>query len=723
MNNYIFKIYGMDCAEEIAVLKRALSPYLEDITQLQFDLLNGKLTIPQQNLKADVATVVKVVAKTGMKALPWEEYVKKSAEPTMIWQRYKRPILTLLSAVFIIIGYVSSGLQQGFINALISDGVTNGGFLYITVIAFSLAIITGGWFVVPKAILAAKRLQPDMNLLMLIAIVGAMVIGKWLEAATVCFLFSFALLLETWSVNRARSAIKALLSIVPETAHTLCEHHGDIKDLPVAEIAVGALLIIRPGEKVPLDAVITKGETHINQAPITGESLPVFKQINDIIYAGTINEEGVIECRVLKTAEHTTFAQIIKRVEEAQADRARSEQWVERFAHYYTPAMMILAALIICVPPLFFAGSWLQWFYEGLVILVIACPCALVISTPVSIVAGLSAAARVGILIKGGSYLEIPANLRVIALDKTGTVTEGKPVVQTLKGVNEVDETELLIIAGSLESQSDHPLALAIKQAITKQRLNLIAAEQVKEIKGKGVEGLINGKQYWLGSHRLLHEKIKAKDELNKIHDEVLALEDEGHSLLILGVDNSLCGLISVADQVRKECPQVIAKLKALGLKTVLLTGDNKGTAQAIGKLCHFDAIYSELLPEDKLNKITALRQEYKNVAMVGDGINDAPALASADLGIAMAAMGTDVAIETADIALMSDDLNKLPWLIQHSKRTLHVIKQNISFSLIIKAIFITLAFAKLATLWMAIAADTGASLIVVTNGLRLLKL
>ena len=712
----------MDCAEEIAVLKLALKREVSNTELLQFDLLNGKLIIPINVVESNKPALIKVIARTGMKAIDWNEYIKKNFEKSSWWQRYYRLVSTLSSALFIVIAYFINGWQYGFFSVLLNHSQAETSLTLFSRIILTIAAISGGWFIVPKAILAAKRLRPDINLLMLIAVIGAMLIDKWFEAATVTFLFSVALLLESWSVARARNAIQALLSAMPNTAHTVCIHHGEIEDKPIDEIQLGTTLIIRPGEKIPLDAVITKGTTHVNQAPITGESLPVFKKEQDLVYAGTLNDEGVIECQVVKTAEHTIFAQIIKKVEEAQAYRARSEQWVEKFAKIYTPIMILIAVLIMIVPPLFSLGSWSQWIYEGLVILVIACPCALVISTPVSIVAGLSTAARTGILIKGGNYLELPAALRLIALDKTGTITVGKPVLQVIRAVNDFTNQELLRIAGSLEAQSDHPLAKAIKQQVFAQQLVIPAAKEVKEIKGKGIEGVIEGKRYWLGSHRLLHERIIEKTELSKVHDYVMQLEDEGHSLLIAGIENKLCGFISVADQIRKESPEVIKELKSLGLKTVLLTGDNKGTAQAIGKFCKFDAIYSELLPEDKLNQIVNLEKKYKKIAMVGDGINDAPALAAASIGIAMGAIGADIAIETADIALMSDDLTKIPWLIRHSKRTLTIIKQNISFALIVKAIFITLAFTKLASLWLAIAADTGASLIVVTNSLRLLK-
>ncbi|QHS24846.1 heavy metal translocating P-type ATPase [Piscirickettsia salmonis] len=720
MQGYTLKVYGLDCAEEVSALEKVLIPVVKNKNALRFDLLNGKLTIESVDSSIGESDLVAAIAKAGLKAVAWEQYLQDSQQKTGFWPRYGRLILAIISGLALILGYVINGMQYGFLTALAGHESLGWALDKVAISSFIVAIIAGGRYVFPKALIALKGYRADINVLMTIAVIGAVLIAQWVEAAAVTFLFSVALLLENWSVGRARNAIKSLLEIAPDTARTVCAHHG-VDEKPVAEVKIGAIVIVRPGEKIPLDGVITQGQTHVNQAPITGESMAVLKKTGDALYAGTINEEGVIEFKVTRSAEQTTLAQIIKRVEEAQAYRANSEQWVEKFARYYTPAMMVLALLVAVVPPLFFSALWSVWIYEALVILVIACPCALVISTPVSIVSGLSAAARSGVLVKGGAYLEQPAKLDVIALDKTGTLTEGQPEVQRLYAVNGFSEEKLLTVAAALEAESEHPLAVAVLRKAAMAGITVERAVESKAIKGKGVEGYVEGEYYWLGSHRFLHEKKQCSDS-SALHELIMELESAGHSILALGTETAICGVISVADQVREASQRAIRQLKALGLKTVLLSGDNQGTADAVGQLCEIDEVHAELLPEDKVSVIKALHGKNHCVAMIGDGINDAPALVTADLGIAMGAVGSDAAIEAADIALMSDELEKLPWLIGHSRRVMQVIKQNISFAIGVKVIFIALALAGVASLWLAVAADIGVSLLVIFNALRLLK-
>ncbi len=722
MSKYTFKIIGLDCSEEIAILKRSLSPYVSDENKIGFDLLNGKLMIEPDDVVVEEKQLIRIINSTGMRAIPWQSYIVESHKPQSFWIKHGRRLMTLLSGGFLLLGYFLHASEHGFLDALIGEELSGRTFPMSAIIFYALSVITGGWFVFPKAITALKHLRPDMNLLMAIAVIGAMSIGQWFEAAAVAFLFSLALLLEAWSVGQARQSIRGLLKLSSKTAHIICSKGKEIEDKPIEEIKVGQTLLIRPGEKIPLDGRITKGETHINQAPITGESMPIPKQEGDEVYAGTINEEGGIQIEVLKIASDTTLSNIIKRIEEAQAHRAHAEQWVDTFARYYTPFMILVAMLTVLIPPLFFQQPWLNWFYEGLVILVIACPCALVISTPVSIVAGLSRAARNGVLVKGGIYLELPAKFKAIAFDKTGTLTQGKPTVQRLLPLNSHTEEALLSIAAALEFNSEHPIAHAICEHAKEKGLTIKPAESFRVMKGKGAEGYVNDNLYWIGSHRLLHEKLSG-EAVKAAHDKAIQLEVSGQTVVIIGRDNHVCGLIGVADTVREEAKSAIQQLKSIGIKNLfMLTGDNEGTAKAIAAIIGFDAFKSELLPEEKIEHIKLLKHEYENVAMVGDGINDAPAMATASVGIAMGAIGSDVAIETADIALMTDDLTKIAWLIQHSRRTLRIIKQNIIFSLTIKTIFLVLALTGVATLWMAIAADMGASLVVIFNGLRLLK-
>ncbi len=713
-----FRIRGMDCAEEVAALKREVGPLVGGEQNLSFDLLDGRMTVERCPEGVSAEAICQAVARAGLQAelvRPGEE----SGERLTFWQRHGRLVMTVASGLLTAAGFAVHAVEAGGVLPALAGGEAGGTPYPVTsVVLYLLAAVCGGWFVVPKAWAAARRLRADMNLLMTVAVVGAVVIGEWFEAATVVFLFSLALLLESWSVERSRRAIRALMDLSPPVARVVSD--GQTHERPVEEVAVGSLVSVRPWEKIPLDGVVVEGATSVNQAPITGESAAVPKKPGDSVYAGTINQQGAFTFRTTRPARDTTLARIIHLVEEAHSRRAPSEQWVERFARRYTPAMMALALAIAVVPPLWFGGAWTDWFYQGLVILVIACPCALVISTPVSIVAGLASAARAGVLIKGGVYLETPARLRAVAIDKTGTLTFGQPTVQTVVPLNEHTETELLERAAALESHSNHPLARAILRRAEELGVRVRPAEQFQSIQGKGAKGLIDGRPFWIGSHRLMHEMGQ---ETPAVHERTLELEDEGHSVVAIGNDQHVCGLITVADGVRPAAPAAVRALKDAGVRhVVMLTGDNEGTAQAVAKAVGVDEVRAELLPEDKVRAVEELVNKYRYVAMVGDGVNDAPAMAAATLGIAMGAVGSDAAIETADVALMTDDLARLPWLIRHSTRTLRTIRQNITFALGVKAVFMALALAKLATLWMAIAADMGASLLVIFNSLRLLR-
>lgn len=715
-----FKIHGMDCAEEIAALKRGLKAVVADEDRLGFDLINGKMTVTVGGDGPDEAGIISAVARTGLRAVPWNQYVAQGTTGESWWSRNGRALMTAISGLCTVMGFAIHAYLHGAGDA-ITGGETDGHvFPPVSQALYALAALAGGWFVFPKAFFAVRALRPDMNLLMTVAVIGAIIIQEWFEAATVTFLFSLALLLESWSIGRARRAIAALLELAPPVAYYVRPGDNLVEQRPVENVPVGSTVLIRPGERVPLDGVVVKGSSTLNQAPITGESLPVSKTMGDKVYAGTINEDGALEIETTKSASDTTLSRIIHMVEEAQSRRAASEQWVEKFARYYTPAMMVLAIAVAVGPPIVMGAGWYEWFYQALVILVIACPCALVISTPVSVVAGLNSAARNGILIKGGVYLEVPAGIRVVAMDKTGTLTRGEPEVQRIIPLNGHSENDLLSRAASLESSSEHPIAKAILRRAKAANVVFERAEEFKAIKGKGAEGKITGRQFWIGSHRFFLDKGLHGDAHE---DEVRKLEEAGHSVLLIGNETHLCGLISVADEVRAESKDAIAAIKASGVeKVVMLTGDNAGTAKAVAEACGIEDYRAELLPEDKVQAVEELVRQHGTVAMVGDGVNDAPAMAAATLGIAMGAVGSDAAIETADIALMSDELSKLPWLIRHSRRTMRTIRQNIAFALGLKLLFIILALAGIATLWMAIAADTGATLLVIFNSLRLLR-
>lgn len=716
-----YRIRGLDCAEEVNALKATVGklPGVEDIS---FNLLEGTMTVQFDRTQADDDAIRAAVQQAGLKADARQENGTGGADEDgeNWWRRRGRALMCASSGAFLLAGFLThAALHGGILHALTGgEGVEHHVFPLPVILLYLAAVVAGGWFVAPKAWMALRRLRADMNLLMSIAVLGAIGIGQWFEAGTVAFLFAFSLLLESWSVGRARRAIRSLVNLTPPTARYICPQDGDIMEKPVEDIPPGATIVVRPGERIPLDGYVTKGRTTVNQAPITGENMPVTKADGDEVFAGTINEDGAIEFKATKPAADTTLARIIRMVEEAQSRRAPVEQWIEKFARYYTPGMIAVACLIAVVPPLF-GASWGRWFYEALVVLVIACPCALVISTPVSIVAALTAAARSGVLIKGGVFLEAVGQVKVFALDKTGTLTIGLPEVQEIVPLNGHTHTEVIARAAALEAHSEHPLAAAVLRKARAEQVAPPEAQNFRALKGRGAEAKIDGRLFWVGSHRLLHEKGVDDSE---ILAHAKRMEDAGHSVIAVGSDRHVCGLISVADSIRPEAAQLVRQLKNAGIRhVVMLTGDNRGTAEAVARATGVDEVRAELLPEDKMTAIEEITRERGAVAMLGDGVNDAPALATASIGIAMGAAGTDAAIETADIALMSDDLARLPWLVHHARRSLAIIRQNIAFALGVKAVFMTLALLHLATLWMAIAADMGASLVVIFNALRLL--
>ena len=711
-----FRVHGMDCAEEVSVLKREVGPVVGGDSQLAFDILNGKMTV-----LADTAPepIIAAVGRTGMRAVAWKDQAPGSASHSL-WQRNARTALTAASGVSVVAGFIANAISSGGVTgALGSEGV---GIAHhvpaVAKILYSIAIVTGAWFVLPKAWLALRRLRPDMNFLMTLAVIGAVAIGEWFEAATVTFLFALSLALESWSVGRARRAVEALISIAPLTVRLMRED-GREEEVPPTDVLVGDHFLVRPGERIPLDGIVMNGSSEVNQAPITGESLPIPKEGGSQVFAGTVNGTGSLQIEATKLAGETTLAHIIRMVGEAQHRRAPSEQWVERFARIYTPVILVLAVFVAVVPPVFLAGNWLDWLYRSLVLLVIGCPCALVISTPVSIVASLAAAAKNGVLVKGGVHLETPAQLRAIAFDKTGTITCGQLTVLEVVPMNGHTEAELLERVGAMESHSDHPIAKAIMAFISLRGIAPGRAEQFQIVPGKGATARFRDREYWLGSHRYLEER---GGETTEVHSRLESLSQAGQTVLVVGTNEHVCGFITLADSIRPSARQVVNELRESGVQVIMLTGDNHGTAATIGREAGIEEIRAELLPSDKLEVIDSLAREYSKVAMVGDGINDAPAMGRATLGIAMGAAGSDTAIEAADVALMSDDLTKLPWLIRHSRRTLGIIRQNIGLSLGVKAVFVVLTFMGHASLWAAIAADMGVSLVVISNALRLLR-
>jgi len=715
----VFRIFGMDCADEIAALKREVGLVVGE-DKLAFDLLNGRMSVVAAPDAALEARIEEAVARTGMQAEPWIEGTETDATKAEEQRRRLQSWLTAASGVSTALGFAIHAWLGGGIVAAFEAGEQGAGATPLpSILLYSLAVLCAARYVAPKAWFAAQRLRPDMNLLMVVAVLGASGIGAWFEAATVSFLFALALALEAWSLGRARRAVAALMELAPTMARVRYDD-GSERDVPAAAVRVGARIVVRPGDKLPLDGRVVEGESEVNQAPITGESVPVAKVVGDQVYAGTINGTGAIEVVTTKSANDTTLAQIVRMVGSAQGRRAPSEQWVEKFARIYTPVVMMLAVIIFLAPPLLASGAWDVWFYRALVLLVIACPCALVISTPVSIVAALAGAAKQGVLVKGGAHLETPARLNVIAMDKTGTLTAGHPEVVEVVPLGGRSEADLLRLASALEARSEHPIARAILAHAAARNVAVEPAASVRAVPGRGIVGHADGREVWLGSPRYLDERGLGDDSIRTNLDR---LSSAGRTVVAVGDAEQVYGLLAVADAVRPQARDVVSALHAAGIKrVVMLTGDNRATAEAIARETGVDEIRAELLPADKVAAIEDLVQRYGSVAMVGDGVNDAPALARASLGIAMGAIGSDAAIETADVALMSDDLSKLPWLVRHSRATLTIIRQNVGFSIAVKLLFTALTVIGLASLWGAIAADVGASLLVVLNGLRLLN-
>ncbi|MCO6458145.1 MAG: heavy metal translocating P-type ATPase [Pirellulaceae bacterium] len=711
-----FRVDELDCAEEVRVLRAALEGR-PGIGSLEFDLLRGRMRVEFDARETSVEAILEQVAAAGLHARRWSGESGAPADQTAQRRWPLWGTAGLLTALGLGLHAV---LARDFTAALGHDpGGVDTAVPWAARLVYGLAIACGLWVVLPRAWAALVRRRPDMHLLMCLAVGGALLLDDWLEAATVSFLFAVALWLEQNSVARARRAISRLLDLAPDEARCR-QPDGSWSLLPVSEVPPGQLIRVQPGERIPLDGTIRSGQSAVNQAPITGESLPREKQAGDSVYAGTINGEGLLELVTTRPADDSTLARISRLIEQAQARRAPSEQWVERFALWYTPAVIGLALLLALVPPLLLSGSWQASFYNALVLLVIACPCALVISTPVSIVSALASAARQGVLVKGGRYLEAFARLDAILFDKTGTLTTGRPVVQQLVPLGDMCGDELLACAAALESHSSHPIAQAIRHHAHQRAIAVPAAEQFRMLPGKGAEGRVGGRSCWIGNRRLLRERL---GESSILEGRQAALEDAGHSVVILGDTDGVLGLISVQDQVRPEAARSIAELRALGVRRVgMLTGDNQPTALAVAQDLEIEDLLAEALPEDKLRYVEQHVRQHRAVAMVGDGVNDAPALAASHVGVAMGAIGTDTAIETADVALMADDMSKLPWLVRHARRTRRIILQNTAFALGSKLLFVVLAVLGLATLWMAIAADMGASLLVIFNGLRLLS-
>jgi len=696
----VYLIEKMDCPTEESLLRKALEG-MPGINGLQFDLMSRRLAVSHS--LPDEAPITAAIERLGM-APVLQDLSRPAPAVTRDFGTgiSKAQWLRMAGAGLLAIGaevMAFSGMGESS---------------WPVVVASLAAIALGGVETLKKGWIALRTLSLNMNLLMTIAVIGAALIGQWPEAAVVIWLFGIAEMIEALSLDRARNAIRKLMDLAPETA-LVKQADGRWEEVKAETVPLSALVRVRPGERIALDGVVVSGASAVNQAPITGESMPVEKNPGDTVFAGTINERGTLEFEVRSRRGETTLDRIARSVQEAQGQRAPTQRFVDRFASVYTPIVFALAIAIAVIPPLFFGAAWFDWTYKALVMLVIACPCALVISTPVTVVSGLAAAARRGILIKGGLYLEQGRLLRAVALDKTGTLTHGRPALTDTVPQGSLSQAEVLRLAASLDALSEHPVATAIVNGYGNQPHATV--QRFEALAGRGVRGDIDGQTYYIGNHRLATELGVASEPVRALLEQ---FEAQAKTAVVLATDQQALAVLAVADTVRDSSKQAVAELKRLGVEPVMLTGDNGKTAAAVAAQVGITDARGDLLPQDKLEAIEKLASQGP-VGMVGDGVNDAPALAKSNIGFAMGAAGTDTAIETADVALMQDDLRKLPEFITLSRRVGSVLKTNIAFAIATKVVFMVLAFMGHASLWLAILADMGASLAVVFNGLRLL--
>ena len=713
----LFRIATMDCSAEESEIRRALEP-IAGIRSLGFQL--GARTLRIDAGEEACAKALEAIRKAGFDPQPAQTGANAQADGH---DHERHAHDHSHDGGF---GSFGSGVTRLAAALVLAMGAEAVSFFAPELLAWkvagmavaALAIGLAGLDTYKKGLAALLRGKLNINALMSVAVTGAFLIGQWPEAAMVMALYAIAELIEAKAVDRARNAIKGLLDMAPEEA-LMRGADGGWSATPVAAVPLEAVVRIRPGERVPLDGVVTSGNSAVNQAPITGESIPVDKGPGDSAFAGTINETGEIEIRVTAAAGNTTLARIIHAVEQAQGSRAPTQRFVDRFAAVYTPAVFAIAVAVAVLMPLLAGLSWQESLYKALVLLVIACPCALVISTPVTVVSGLSAAARRGILIKGGTYLEEARLLKAVALDKTGTITEGKPQLVDWHTWGDADPAMAEQFAATMASRSDHPVSKAIAAGLNVGSVEAAEVQGFKALPGRGVEGITHGQHIVLGNHRLIHELGLCGVELEA---ELAQHEQQGRTVTLLADDTRVLALFAVADTIKQTSRQAIADLKTLGVTPVMLTGDNAATARAIATQAGIDDARGDLLPEAKLDAIREMQQHYGATGMTGDGINDAPALAQADIGFAMGGAGADTAMEAADVVIMNDNLERVAETVRLSKRTHAVLWQNISLALGIKAVFLLLAVFGTATMWMAVFADMGASLLVVGNGLRLLR-
>jgi Cd2+/Zn2+-exporting ATPase len=692
--NLKLKIRDLDCIDCARALEH-MAGTIEGVEDARVSFVFSTLELRLAEGR-DSKSVIRSLRRKGYDAVPMEGEARPELRTLRGAVSRRRVILTTVCGIFLL-SALSSHLLSG-------PGV-------VTRILLIAATAAGIPLTLFRAISAIRSRSIDMNVLMSIAIIAAAIIGEWEEAASVAFLFSIAIVLEALAMARTRRAIESLMDLSPDKA--IVKRDNRQIAVAAAEVTPGEVIVIRPGERIPLEGEVTVGTTSVDESPITGEPMPVPKQPGSPVFAGTLNEDGLIEVSVTKPKEESTLARIIHLVEHVGESKAPVERFIDRFARIYTPVVIAGALLIAIVPSAFGIGG--HWVYRSLVILIIACPCALVIATPVAVVSGLTSAARRGILIKGGLHLEQAARIRAIALDKTGTVTLGRPTVSRVIPARDTTEDEIIRIASSIESASTHPLAGAVMSEARSRGIHFSQPEAVTAITGSGISATVDGTEYYVAKPEFFIGRTGADgDILGKLR---------GGTSVGVGSKARLLGVIEFEDQIRPAAAETISLLAGLGIKrTILVTGDREETAKDVARSVGIDEYHANLLPDDKVKLVEDLKIEYGSVAMVGDGVNDAPALAAADVGIAMGAVGSDTAIDTADVALMSDDIAKIVPFFRLSRRVWTITIENISIALVIKAAFLLLAAWGAATMWMAVFADMGASLIVIGNALRLLS-
>ncbi|CAM4453170.1 heavy metal translocating P-type ATPase [Paenibacillus tarimensis] len=701
-DRHVYRVQGFTCAGCAGTFEKKVRE-LPGVTEAQVNFGAAKITVYGS---VSLMELEKAGEFENLKLYP--EHQRVEEQPKEPFWRNKAVLTVIASGLLLAAGVIALWLQAWEESML-------------SIMLFAASIITGGYSLFIKGFSNLARLRFDMNTLMTIAVIGAAIIGEWSEGAIVVLLFAVSEALESYSMNKARQSIRSLMDIAPREA--TIERDGRQISIPVEDIRVGDRMVVKPGQKIAMDGVILSGESGINQAAITGESIPAWKRDGDEVFAGTINGEGLLMIEVTRTSVDTTLAKIIHLVEEAQAERAPSQAFVDRFARYYTPFIMLVALGVAVLPPLIGGADWSHWVYEGLAVLVVGCPCALVISTPIAIVTAIGSAAKRGVLIKGGVYLEEAGRIKAVVFDKTGTLTRGVPVVTDLVPVGEAPVQTALGRAAAVEKGSTHPLAAAIVRKAEESGAVSPQAESFKSMTGLGAQAAVEGSLYQVGSPKLFAELLADSRQYGGLTEQIERLQAEGKTVMAAGTDSRIELLIAVADELRAASRQTIAALKQAGvMHTAVLTGDNRLAAEAVAAEVGVSEYRAELLPQHKVEAVKELKEKHGRVAMVGDGVNDAPALASADVGIAMGGAGSDAALETADIVLMADDLEKLPFTIRLSRRALGVIKQNIAFSLAIKAAALALLAPGLLTLWIAILADMGATLAVTLNSMRLLR-